>query len=449
MRMTYCLMAFLCLGTAGDADDHEVSRLARFLQDADPGKCADAAEALGKLGPAAAPALPQLVQSLGDERETPRTTNSSMGFPYSLPVSSVARDALLAIGEPAIPPLIEELKRKRRPTRSQIVDLLATIGTPAQAALPELAAIVHSTTRNSLRQSAVSAYLLIADNSLDVLDHLILWVDDRDEHIRYFAMESMGSFGSKAAAAVPTLTKHLTDDSEVRVMISDHLGFETPLRQFACEALGKIGAPSHDALPQLQQMMHHDSQSVVRVAAALAFSRIDLNREDGVRVLITELQRSPEGLNSVPQAAEALGELGPRAVPAWSLLEPLSRNEKFEWNRSTALRALSKIDGPRSLKRLTAALENDPNTLVRETAAECIGNLGETASPAIPALIRSLEPLDDDDFKISLRAASAKSLGQIGPLAIEALPTLEKLRTTGSSDWEKDAAAEAIRLIKP
>lgn len=372
-----------------------------------------------------------------------------MGLSNPLSVSSVARDALLAIGEPAVPFLVEELKRKRRPTRTKIVDLLGTIGKPAQAALPELAAIVHSTTRNRLRQSAVSAYLRIADKSPEVLENLIRWLDDRDEQIRDFAMEAIGTFGPHAAVAVPTITKHLTDEAEVMVMISDHLGFETPLRQFACEALGKIGAPSHDALPKLQQMMHHDSQSVVRVAAALAVSRIDLKREDGIRVLITQLQRPSGGLNAVQQAADALGELGPRAVPAWEYLEPLSQDEKFEEYRWTALRALSKIDGPRSLKRLIAALESDPETLVRKTAAECLGDLGETAAPAIPALIRSLEPIDDDYFKSSLRAAAAKALGQIGPLAMEALPSLAKVRTTASSDWEKDAAAEAIRLIKP
>ncbi len=450
MRLPFCSLIIFCgLCVPLFAEKAEVARLAQQLQDDDPAKSADAAEALGKLGPAAIPALPQLIKALEDERATPRMVEHYIpGLNrYPLSVSQIAEAAIVEIGEPSVPFLVQELKRKRKPTREQVIFLLRSIGKPAKAALPELVAIVESRTRDELRVTAAYTYHTIADNNPLVLDQMIHWVNDSHMEIRYLALARIGTYGTGGAAAVPAITKRLSDKANVRQMISDHFGYETPLRQFACQALGEIGAPSRDAVPQLHEMMRHDPEPVVRVAAALAASRIDPSLEEGVQVLIEELQRSRDAISAIDQAAAALGELGPRAERAWDLLVEMSKEKDWERSRWTALRALQEIDGPRSLKLLMGALENDPEILVRKVAAECLGELGAKAAPSVPALIHTLDLSSEELFSDSLRAAAAKSLGQIGPLARDALPSLEKLRDSEGSDGEKEAAAEAIRAI--
>lgn len=159
MKSIHCLFYLVAIVTSLRASEPTVSQLARSLQEESATASADAAEALGKMGPAAAPALAQLVQALGDERETPRVSYGSYGFPTPLTVSKVATDAIIAIGEPAVPFLVEELKRRRRPTRRIIIDVLGEIRSPARAALPELENVVNSTTRDEVRRSAASSYL--------------------------------------------------------------------------------------------------------------------------------------------------------------------------------------------------------------------------------------------------------------------------------------------------
>lgn len=252
------------------------------------------------------------------------------------------------------------------------------------------------------------------------------------------ALEQIGEYGPQASSAIPVIAKRLSDKSLVVVWISNHVCFEQPLRVDACIALGKIGPAAQEALPQLREMMRLDSESSVRVASALAVSQIDLNTDEGIQVLMDEL----------PSGANALGELGPRAARAYESLERLwDQEKKQEFHEDTALIALARINGSRSLNRLIEALEQDEEILIREAVASQLGDLGEVAIPAVPALIQALDLKQEDIFVDSLRASAATALGQIGPAAREALPALVKLRDGDVTDSEKAAAMEAISRI--
>ena len=88
----------------------------------DAGVCGLASRALGELGPAAAPAIPALRESL---------------FIIDQP-NLEAVDVLAKIGAPAIPVFLEVLDRGDYTVKWQVVRALGNMGEPARAALPAL-----------------------------------------------------------------------------------------------------------------------------------------------------------------------------------------------------------------------------------------------------------------------------------------------------------------------
>jgi len=107
-----------------------------------------------------------------------------------------------------------------------------------------------------------------------------------------------------------------------------------------------------------------------------------------------------------------------------------------------AARALAELGhGEKSVAALVGMLKAggpaDP-----QTAAEALGDLGDAARAAVPALKEALK--DKDQF---LREAAAAALGDIGLGAKAAVPALE----TALKDTEevvREAAAESLKKIQ-
>ena len=83
----------------------------------------DAAEALGKMGAPAKPAIGPLIAALGDSDEV---------------VRDAAATALSAFGKDAVGPLTNSLKHKEAAVRRGAADALGGIGPTARAAIPAL-----------------------------------------------------------------------------------------------------------------------------------------------------------------------------------------------------------------------------------------------------------------------------------------------------------------------
>src|SRR5437868_5090181 len=88
----------------------------------------EAADALGRLGTAARPAIPQLLELLGDDDPLVRA-NASV--------------ALGRIGPAAVPGLIQSLNVSKIQTRRAAAQALAIAGAAAQTALPALVAALN------------------------------------------------------------------------------------------------------------------------------------------------------------------------------------------------------------------------------------------------------------------------------------------------------------------
>lgn len=139
-------------------------------------------------------------------------------------------------------------------------------------------------------------------------------------------------------------------------------------------------------------------------------------------------------------AAEALGEIGPKAFAAVPYLINALKDSDADVRCRTA-DALGEIGraAAAGVAALIAGLK-DQNWDVRVCAASALGKIGPLA---VPALIAALK---DQDAHV--RAGAAWALGEIGPKAFAAVPLLIKLLKDPDEDVRGEAA-DALGKIDP
>ncbi len=142
-------------------------------------------------------------------------------------------------------------------------------------------------------------------------------------------------------------------------------------------------------------------------------------------------------------SAQALGAIG---VPASAQgVEPLGKllvtsGESKEVQEAAAT-ALGKM-GTKAVDPLVAALKNKKlDNSVRQKAAESLGNLNESAVPAVPALIKALEDP-------AVRASAVGAIGQIGPPARSAEKELREILEDKSLRRDKALRASVQNSLK-
>jgi HEAT repeat protein len=180
----------------------------------------------------------------------------------------------------------------------------------------------------------------------------------------------------------------------------------------------------------------------------------------------------------------AIEGLGNAAIPLLpQLIRATKDSDRFV--RWTAARALGKLGQPET--KLTAAqiktslgalghLLDDEDLDVRIAAAKAIEAFGESAEPAVPALVAHIN-VGDAEYRIAviravesvgnaarsalpaiarelkqvdprLRTEAARALGRFGPLARAYVPELEKLSNDPDSDVRRAASAAIINIVE-
>jgi HEAT repeat protein len=103
---------------------------------------AEAATSLAKFGADAAPAVPALIRLLADDNVC--CGEDDCIYPWQRTVADSAAAALVQIGRPAVPALIEALASPDHSVRCKAATVLGDIGPAASAAVPALAASVRA-----------------------------------------------------------------------------------------------------------------------------------------------------------------------------------------------------------------------------------------------------------------------------------------------------------------
>jgi HEAT repeat protein len=239
------------------------------------------------------------------------------------------------------------------------------------------------------------------------------------------------------------------------------------VRIIVAEVIG-ILFPRDQVLNPLLKDAISDKAAIVRIAAARLHFQTNKTEKEAMKIILVEL-KSPDA-QSRSMAVFCLEALGTSGKEAFQELVPLVKDPNLSVRNST-IGVLAKIGaspdevlrilanclhdetvrgttiytissfGARAKNYLTEieTFINDPDKYIQIASRVGVAKIKGDYSEAIPFLLKML---DDEDS--SGKGAAARELGNIGPIAKEALPILRKILPTlieGGQDriWVQDA----------
>jgi HEAT repeat protein len=239
---------------------------------------------------------------------------------------------------------------------------------------------------------------------------LIGLLGHRDPYVRAEAARTLGTFGPRAASAVPELIRAV-GDTEYRKDCTPIVSCE------AIVALGRIGPPARAGVPAI---LEAGGGLETDIARAEALGAIGDDRPDVVDCLRNGVGGSEGG---------GYDRLGLASCTALERLGPAA---------AAAVPELTDV-----------VLQGRARGGVRVAAVQALGAVGPGAAESTDTLLYVLE---DGKSPMLLRVAALEALGRIGPAAErEGTYTSERLRAVaaGKDPQLSSAAAEALKRIQP
>ncbi len=271
----------------------------------------------------------------------------------------------------AVPELTKLLAEGDPPLRRRVIQVLGVIGPAARPAVPALLEQLRSPDF-STRQTVVIALRAIGGDSERIVP-AVLAVAKQDMTTRSMCLPLLADQGRKAAVAVPWLVEELRrPPSYVTVQMAETLHQIDPERA------------RKDAVPVLQAMLK--PAGPWRVYAAMALRRMKPDSDEALKTLIECVNGSD--VYARQQASQFLGTLGRSARDAVPALRRALR-DAAPTNRFAAAVALWKISGETetTVPVLLEALKPMPGNYWRHQAALQLGEMGPAVkTAALPAL---------------------------------------------------------------
>lgn len=259
-----------------------------------------AAAALKALGPAAATAVPSLVECLKDNDKKVRSEAAEILGKTGVATKPVRDALLLALND-------EE-------SAFNASHALGVLGRKEANVVYELIEVAKSKKKPAAYWAAVS-FVELGEKSKPALPVLIELCRNPTPDSDWEAVKAIGMIGTDAAPAVPALVRVLEAGGPWA-------------RKCAAISLGRIGPPAKAAIPALRDRHHKEDSNYTRADFARALWRIDHGQietslamarsivEEELRAAISG-DRISYGLMS---ALDLLGELGTNATPAMPVL---------------------------------------------------------------------------------------------------------------------------------
>ena len=395
-------------------------------------------------------------------------------------------DALVAMGQEAVPFLIEALEDDNSDVREVATNALARMGQPA---IPEL--LVALDHRDDLVAGAAAAAL--REIGAEAVPHVSTAMGDESPQVRRHAAQVLEQIGTDAAQASPVLVKGLQDsDLEVRraafralpkvdieatknampTLIAALADKDTGVCVGAIDALRALGPQAESAVPDLSKALESDSVEVqmgaskaltsigpaavsalveraghqnadVRLWSITALGSIGPPASDSVAALMVALD---DGDVRVRRASlHAIALVGPKANAAVPAVLKVLAEDPEPLFRSGAASALTKIGGgvPEVYLALVEKLRGDDDNEVRASVAAALGTMQSAAEAIVPLLISALE-----DPNPNVRLNAARALGDLGPKAASATSALERLSQDDQDSVVPLVANEALGKIR-
>lgn len=349
--------------------------------------------AVTALGTNALPLAPELVRLLNRPEDT--------GAPNPGSVNRYAAVALAGLGAPGVTPLTNALASTNAEVSRAAAEVVLELGAKdyATGGPKKVYSFMPPDSRERFN-AQTNAYLPTLIRAL--------------EDLQPSANPNMYFRGTRTAA-ITVIQRLMPDPAQVLPTLVRNLKHpDASERSAAASVLGAYEGKAALAVPALTGLLE-DADPKVRLAAAYALSAIDPNAaRAALPVLESAAGSQPGGYFD----SQALGKLGPAAVPA--LVKALGRTNQSD--RKAAAWQLSRF-GAASAPAIPAliGLLEDESDEVREAAARALGEINSQPELVVPALAKLLK-----DELPNVISTAAGALEQFGPRAKSALPALEK-----------------------
>ena len=396
---------------------------------------------------------------------------------------------------------IELLQDTNFDDKSEVAEILGSIGSAAKPAIPELLTLVSE---SSDAYAAVEALGCIGDTSV-VEDLLVILESLPDEDDKYPILEALARIDDdKAAKAVVNsigdryfdenfyffgtyVEEGMLSPALIKEMLAilDDDSISTYVRTGFAYMLAELEVDVSTVSARLIQIVESNEKDYFRASIAYLLSKSGI--DDVVQDTIDLYQKVIERLLNEFETEDGYDyeiratleficrtfyEYGPQASDVGPLLISALRNEKIDsdfhglfiailgWIRymealefldemirgsegegheETILIAMWMIQG-RTVDELVQDLNNEKYYFIHAYAAEELGKLGKEASSAVPHLVNALE---NDDSEIRVKAAIA--LRKIG---IPSQEVIEALEQASRYDEDEDVQRAALRALE-
>lgn len=431
-----------------DPIDATVSTLRYALADSSAAVRSKAANALGRIGPRAAEAAPDLIALLKDRDEIVRCEAAeSLGKvrgseetavnaliellqDHTPAVKASAARALGALKEAAAPavvalvPLLQDLDESVRTTAAEAIGQVGALDNAAKDSLVQ----GLGSADDMVRAQTAIALGTIGDLAQETAPALVEALADANDRVRAKAVQALGKIGDGAAeVAVPSLMRALRDQ-------------DNGVSALAAEALGQMGDSADEAVPALMRALWHINRQV-RGNAAESLGKLGVAALRARGALEGACRDEDGTVRS--QAVRALGALGP-AETSWHVVLT-GLQDPVPQVRAAAVEAIGLWDeaNEAALGSLMVLLK-DPNDQVKVQVAQVLPRLAGATPSVIDGLCCWL--LEDDSILVQFHAAQA--LSKLGPAAAAAGPSLLQAAQTAEASV-REQAMRAIAMIQP
>jgi HEAT repeat protein len=353
------------------------------LRNADPIVRRRSAEFLSFLKPSDDASITALITALDDA---------------DLNVRGQVAATLAQIGEPAIPSVIQALRKGSANSRLAAADALLLMGPSARTALPEL---------------------------IDVLE-----VAANGSELRCRSAATIGHIGPEAKVAVPVLLDALKGDNDL-------------LRREAALALVAITPGNDKVVAALVVALKDSKYPQGRTASVQAITALGARAKSAIPDLIAVMQDSETPINLRHLTIDALGTIGPEAKAAVPpLLDILKDKKQPEFVRCSAARNLGRFgEHSKAALPVFTDLLSDPK-VPAELAGAAVNGLAAMGKDGVPALGEAVKQGNSLTRRVAIN-----QLAELGDVAKPAIPALQEA-TKDKDPAISRLANRTIRLIE-